>query len=280
MAEFDAGGARIWYDVHGEGTDYLLQIGGAGFAHENFGFVTHLMTPHFKVIEFDLRGYGLSERPEQEYSMEIWADDIKALFDHIGVAARARARHVDGRHGRARVRRPLPRPRRRPRCSTAPRRSRTSWRASHWEVWKKLAQAYGMGSEPLALEIATKCLSRTFLDTPAGPGDRQGDPGGARAELRRAGVRRRLRRDGEHGPAAVLRRGSRRRRSSMAGSEDCLTPIDAGPDGAGSRWIAEQIPGAALDVIEGSGHTNLMEEPELSAQMVIEFLQSVAATRS
>ena len=40
---------------------------------------------------------------------------------------------------------------------------------AHWEIWKQLAQAYGMGSEPLALEIATKCLSRRFLDTPAGP---------------------------------------------------------------------------------------------------------------
>jgi len=26
-------------------------------------------------------------------------------------------------------------------------------------------------------------------------------------------------------------------------------------------------------VIEGSGHTNLMEEPELSARVVIDFLQ-------
>ena len=52
----------------------------------------------------------------------------------------------------------------------------------------------------------------------------------------------------------------------MTGSEDCLTPIDAGPDGAGARWIADNIDGAELYVIEGSGHTNLMEEPELSAQ--------------
>ena len=37
MADAQINGARIWYDVHGEGEDYLLQIGGAGFAHENFG---------------------------------------------------------------------------------------------------------------------------------------------------------------------------------------------------------------------------------------------------
>ena len=33
-------------------------------------------------------------------------------------------------------------------------------------------------------------------------------------------------------------------------------------------------------MIEGSGHTNLMEEPELSAKIVIEFLQPVAAKRA
>ena len=66
MAEVDIDGVKIWYDVHGEGTEHLLQIGGAGFAHENFGFVTHLMTPHFKVIETDLRGYGYAE----EYDVE------------------------------------------------------------------------------------------------------------------------------------------------------------------------------------------------------------------
>jgi len=66
----------------------------------------------------------------------------------------------------------------------------------------------------------------------------------------------------------------------MTGSEDCLTPIEAGPDGAGGRWIAENIRDATLYVIEGSGHTNLMEEPELSAAVVIEFFQSVAAKRA
>ena len=44
--------------------------------------------------------------------------------------------------------------------------------------------------------------------------------------------------------------------------------------------IADAIPGADLYVVEGSGHTNLMEQPELSAQVVIEFLQRVAAGRA
>src|SRR4051794_34342601 len=84
MPDVTVNGCRIWYELKGSG-DYLLQIGGAGFAHENFGFVTEDMARHFQVIEFDLRGYGLSERPEQAYSMDVWADDIAGLLDAIGV---------------------------------------------------------------------------------------------------------------------------------------------------------------------------------------------------
>ena len=75
MAHCTVRGCQLWYQISGGG-DYLLQIGGAGFAHENFALVTDSMTEHFSVIEFDLRGYGLSERPVQAYSMEVWADDI------------------------------------------------------------------------------------------------------------------------------------------------------------------------------------------------------------
>ena len=167
MADAQINGARIWYEVHGEGEDYLLQIGGAGFAHENFGFVTDKMTPHFIPSSSILRGYGLSAS-EQEYSMEVWADDIKGLFDAIGVE---RA-HVHGTSMGGMV--ALAFAGRYPElvdglvldCASA--KSDFMARA-HWEVWKQLAQAYGMGGEPLALEIATKCLSRRFLDTRPGP---------------------------------------------------------------------------------------------------------------
>ena len=168
MADAQINGARIWYEVHGEGEDHLLQIGGAGFAHENFGFVTHLMTPHFKVIEFDLRGYGLSDRPEQDYTMETWAEDVKGLLDHLGLDRV----HIHGTSMGGMVALAF--------AGMYPDRvdglildcplAKSDFMArAHWGVWKALAEAYGMGGEPLAQEIATKCLSRAFLDTPRGP---------------------------------------------------------------------------------------------------------------
>ena len=59
----------------------------------------------------------------------------------------------------------------------------------------------------------------------------------------------------------------------MAGSEDCLTPLDAGPDGVGGRAMAAAIPGAALHVLEGCGHGNLVERPEESIAVILDFLR-------
>jgi len=37
----------------------------------------------FRCIDFDMRGYGQSERPSQRYDMEVWADDVAALMEHL-----------------------------------------------------------------------------------------------------------------------------------------------------------------------------------------------------
>ena len=40
----------------------------------------------------DLRGYGNSDRPEQHYDMDLWADDLKAILDDAGI----KKTHVHG----------------------------------------------------------------------------------------------------------------------------------------------------------------------------------------
>jgi pimeloyl-ACP methyl ester carboxylesterase len=61
----------------------------------------------------------------------------------------------------------------------------------------------------------------------------------------------------------------------LCGSEDCLTPLDCGPGGAGMRAIAERIPGARLHVLEGCGHGNLIERTEESIQQIVDHLEGV-----
>ncbi len=269
MAHCTVRGCQLWYEISGEG-DYLLQIGGAGFAHENFALVTDSMTKHFSVIEFDLRGYGLSERPVQEYSMEVWADDIADLLEAIGVEKT----HVHGTSlgGTIAVALASKYPELIDRlvvdCALAKADETAD---AHMEVWKALARGYGMGSRELALMIATHCLSRDFLDSAAGPETIETISGvlerncsvevftAALDAVQTVDLRSELVRI--TAPTVV-----------MVGDQDVLTPLDTGPNGAGSRYIAEHVPGAELYVVENSAHTNLMEQPELSARVVIEFL--------
>ena len=50
------------------------------------------LAKHFKVVDFDLRGYGKSDRPVQHYDMEVWADDVAGLLDALDM----REAHVHG----------------------------------------------------------------------------------------------------------------------------------------------------------------------------------------
>ena len=82
MPEAMVNGVRIWYQETGAGTP-VVQIHGAGFGHFNFATATPILSKSFCCIDFDMRGYGQSERPFQRYDMEVWADDVAGLMDHL-----------------------------------------------------------------------------------------------------------------------------------------------------------------------------------------------------
>src|SRR5262245_11789523 len=75
-------GVDLWYEISGEG-EPVVQIHGAGFGHFNFAPATPEISKHFKVVDYDMRGYGQSDRPVQHYDMEVWADDLAGLMDAL-----------------------------------------------------------------------------------------------------------------------------------------------------------------------------------------------------
>jgi alpha-beta hydrolase superfamily lysophospholipase len=91
MPEAWVNGVRIWYQETGVG-EPVIQIHGAGFGHFNFSTATPILSNSFRCIDFDMRGYGKSERPFQPYDMEVWADDVAGLMDHLGL----RSAHING----------------------------------------------------------------------------------------------------------------------------------------------------------------------------------------
>lgn len=77
-------GARIYYEVHGEGEPMVLVHGyplNGGLFRDNVG----PLSEQFQVITLDLRGYGRSETPSSEGSIATYASDVLAVMDAAGV---------------------------------------------------------------------------------------------------------------------------------------------------------------------------------------------------
>ena len=157
MPEARVNGARIWYKETGEG-DPVVQIHGSGFGHFNFATATPILSENFRCIDFDMRGYGQSERPFQRYDMEVWADDVAGLMDHL----RLRSAHIHGTSMGGMVAQQFAAkyPNRTERlvinCSGEARLRRHPYLRG----WIDIAERLGMGSRTLAELIAIQALSR------------------------------------------------------------------------------------------------------------------------
>lgn len=84
MPWLDVKDCKLYYEVHGEGPPFL-------FISETAcdGAVWKLyQIPEFsrdhRVIIFDYRGTGRSDKPSSKYTTQIFVEDIVALLDHLG----------------------------------------------------------------------------------------------------------------------------------------------------------------------------------------------------
>jgi len=83
----DANGARLYYEVYGEGEPLLL-IMGLGANHLAWTAQVPVYAREFRVIVFDNRGTGQSDFPEGgDYTIPLLADDAAALLDALGIDA-------------------------------------------------------------------------------------------------------------------------------------------------------------------------------------------------
>ena len=80
----DVNGVKLCYEVFGDGYPLIL-IHGFGAKKESWIAQIPDLSKHFKVIRLDNRGAGKSERPDAEYTMEVFADDINGLMEHLGI---------------------------------------------------------------------------------------------------------------------------------------------------------------------------------------------------
>jgi pimeloyl-ACP methyl ester carboxylesterase/predicted glycosyltransferase len=80
----ELGGVRIAYEVFGEGEETLLLLAPWSIMHSRFWkFQVPSLARHFRVVTFDGRGNGRSDRPDSatEYGPEAGAGDALAVLD-------------------------------------------------------------------------------------------------------------------------------------------------------------------------------------------------------
>jgi pimeloyl-ACP methyl ester carboxylesterase len=74
----------IYHEVRGDGRPVLL-IGGLGSDVSTFGGIIARLVEGNRVIAFDNRGAGRSDKPDIPYSIEMMADDAVGLMDALRI---------------------------------------------------------------------------------------------------------------------------------------------------------------------------------------------------
>jgi 3-oxoadipate enol-lactonase len=79
-------GTRLYYEEMGAG-DPLLLISGNGRDHSDWNKVRDDFTDRYRVIVYDHRGTGKSDKPDAPpYSIQGFEQDAIALLDHLSIA--------------------------------------------------------------------------------------------------------------------------------------------------------------------------------------------------
>jgi 3-oxoadipate enol-lactonase len=265
-------GANLWYRITGEG-EPVFQIHGAGFGHFNFDPATPEIAKHFKVVDYDLRGYGQSGRPVQAYDMEVWADDLAGLMDALGIDQA----HVHGTSmgGMIAIVFAGKYPERTTsvviNCAAAKLGAAGKLIFKNWIDIARV-DPDGPGSRILAELITWQALSKTFLETQ----DAEALATHIQAILRdsnrievfTAACQAMCDMDLRPwlgkitSPALVL-----------GGDEDLMTPWDQGPNAAGQEAIYAGIKNAEKHVVQGSGHSTIFDGTEEHNRVVIDFFR-------
>ncbi len=270
MAKTRVNGVDLWYEFSGEG-ETVVQVGGAVSAHEGYATITPELSRHYRVLDYDHRGYGQSDRPDQRYTIEVWSADLAGLLDALDVERV----HVHGGSMGSFIALDF--------AARFPERvdrlllgagavAKCDAMSVHmFRVWQAIATAYGIESEELARMLLTHAFSRDYLD---GLGDEVLD------EMRDVTARNASLPVFLDACQAMIDTDVRDVLARvtcpalvMVGSDDVLTPLDGGPGGADARYVADHLVNGHLEVFEGSGHGHYIEQAERSVEVILDFLR-------
>jgi pimeloyl-ACP methyl ester carboxylesterase len=80
----DVNGLNLYYETHGSGRPMILLHGGLG-SGEMFGPILPTLTAKHQVTAPDLQGHGRTADVDRPIDIQLMADDIAALIEHLGL---------------------------------------------------------------------------------------------------------------------------------------------------------------------------------------------------
>jgi 3-oxoadipate enol-lactonase len=259
-------GVRLHYEAFGRrNLPAVLMIQGLGADKHGWDMQRFALARNYRVIAFDNRGAGRSDKPFGPYSIEQMADDAVAVLDHAGVESA----HVVGASMGGAISQLM--------CLRHPTRvlsltlactacRNQPWRRELLERWMQTAQERGMGAmtNEAARWVMAPRSFRRLVPTFGWLGPfAMGRPAHSFVAQIRAilaasdELAEQL--DNVHVPTLVI-----------VGNQDILTPR------GDSEEIAERIPGAELVVISGAAHGFMVEHASTFNKIVNEFLRRVS----
>jgi 3-oxoadipate enol-lactonase len=262
-------GTRIHYEVTGKsGATPVLMIQGLGASKNAWNLQRIAMATRFRIISFDNRGAGRSDKPTEPFTLEQMADDALAVLDAAGIETA----HVVGASMGGVISQIV--------AVKFPHRVRSltlvctacrnhPWRQELLQSWAKTAADKGMievGKEAAQWVMSPRSFRRlvpafTWMGPLAALRPRHSFVSQIDAILNtREDLVDQL--STISAPTMVI-----------VGNQDILTPR------GDSEEIAERIPNAELVVISGAAHGLMMEHSSTFNRILIEFLQRTELAR-
>ena len=80
----EVNGLNLYYESHGDGRPMILLHGGLG-SGEMFGPILPALREKHRVVAPDLQGHGRTADIDRPIDIQLMADDVAALIDHLGL---------------------------------------------------------------------------------------------------------------------------------------------------------------------------------------------------
>jgi len=74
---------KLYYEVHGEGEKTMILVHGGSANSKFYKKQVPVLSKHYKVVTYDLRGHGASEIPDYGFNIKRMGQDLRDLIEYL-----------------------------------------------------------------------------------------------------------------------------------------------------------------------------------------------------